>query len=84
MLQLGPELVGAFEKRHVVGMFEIGLADDPGLAVGTAPVVAGRKLVDAQHPRPASGQVIQRGAAHAAAADDDNVVHHARCRGLTS
>ena len=42
-------VVGVQQQRHVVGMFEIRLADDARLTVRAATIVARRKAVEAQH-----------------------------------
>ena len=72
--QLAPQLVGPQQQRHVVGVLEIRLPDDPRLAVRAAPVVAPCKPVDPQHPRPPPRQVIRGRAPHAARAEDDDIV----------
>ena len=52
--ELGPQGVSASQHGHVVGMFEVGQADDPGIAVRATTVMARRKAVEAQgsHPPP--------------------------------
>ena len=64
-------------------MLEVGLADDAGLAVGAAAVVRRVKAIDADGSHAAAGQLVERGAADAAGAEDDGVVrgHGASVRG---
>ena len=69
-----PEPVAFEQQRHVVGMLEIGLANDAGVAVGAAAVVRRVEAVDADGPHAAAGQLVESGAADAASAEDDGVV----------
>ena len=69
-----PEFVGALDDGDVAGMFEVGFADDPGLAVGRAHGVRRREAVESEHALAASREMIRRGAAHGSESDDDDVV----------
>ena len=68
-----PAVEGPLHERHVVGMFEVRLADQPRLTMRATPVVRQAELLDAQHARPASREVIERGAADAADSQHDGV-----------
>ena len=60
-------------------MLEIGEADDAGLAVRGAAVVAGREAIEPEHAPAAAGQFVKRGAAHdAEPAHYDVVCGHGR------
>ena len=72
--EIGPKVVGAVEEGDVVGVFEIPLADDAGLAVGAAAVVGDVELFEAEDVGAALGEMVDRGGTHAAEADDDDVV----------
>src|SRR5207253_2028893 len=72
-LQLTPELVRAAKQRHVRGVLVVGEADDPGEAVRGAPLVRDVEPLEPEHAPPTPCKVVERGAAHAADADDDRV-----------
>jgi serine O-acetyltransferase len=59
-LEIVPEFVGASEQGDVIRMLVIGHADETGLAVRTAPIVARREPVESADPRTAGGQVHGR------------------------
>ena len=73
-LQLAPQLVGAAQQRHVVDVLVVGEPDDPRDAVRRALLVRNVEPLEAEHSPAAARQVVERGAAHAADADDDRVV----------
>ena len=73
LLEFSPEIPGAPQQRHVVGMLVIGEADEPRLPVRTAPRVAHGEAIDRQHAGPAAGEVGGRRRAHAPRADYDHV-----------
>jgi hypothetical protein len=72
--QVGPQLIGALDERHVERVLEIGLADDAGQAVRGTEIVRRFEAIKTQDALPARGEVIGRGAAHRAEAGDDNIV----------
>ena len=72
--QLAPQPVTFLEQRHVVGVLEIRLADDAGLAVAAAAIVRRVKAVDADGPHAPPGQFVECRAAHAAGPEHDYVV----------
>lgn len=72
-LEFAPEVIAAMEKRDVVGVEEVGFADDAGVAVGAALVVAGREGVDAGDAQALGGQVAEGGGTHGTDAGDDDV-----------
>jgi len=72
--QIPPQLVRASQKRDVIGMFRVGQSNDPIDADGCTKAARHVELVESQHPLMPAGQVVNRGAAHAAGADDDRVV----------
>src|SRR5918996_576424 len=79
LLQAGPQLVGAIEKRHVRRILEISLPDDPGTAVARAFVVRGPELLDAEHRAAGGGELVRGPAPPRSEADDDHVeVAHGR------
>ena len=55
-------------------MFEIGLADDAGLAVGTAQGMVEGELFEPENPVPSSGELGGGGRTHTAQTDDDGIV----------
>ena len=61
--QLGPQRVRPQHQGNVVGMLEVGLADQTRLTVRAAPIVCRRELIEPQHPRAAPGQGRECGAA---------------------
>src|SRR5688572_5401617 len=71
--KLPPEFISANGERNVIGMFEIGFANDAGFAVRTAPVVGDAELLDAQNLYAAFRQMIKRPAPKPAHADDDDI-----------
>ena len=71
-----PELVRPVEQGHVVGVLEVGQPDHARLAVRAAAVVARREAVEAEHLRPATGEMVEGRASRAARPDDDAVVVH--------
>jgi hypothetical protein len=72
--QIPPQLVRASQKRDVIGMFRVGQSNDPIDADGCTEAARHVELVEAQHSLMSAGQMVNRGAAHAAGADDDRVV----------
>ena len=74
--QLVPEPVRIEQQRNVVGVFEVGLPDDSGVAVRTATVMGDAEPLDAQHARPAGRDVVKRGAAETT----DSDYHAVECR----
>ena len=74
LLQLRPQAIAFQQQRHVVGMLEVRLPDDPRLPVRAAAVVRRGEAVDPQHAQPAARKLPQRRAAHAAGAQHDRVV----------
>ena len=74
--ELVPQFVCAQEQRHIGRILEVGLADDAGAAVAGSSVVCGRELLQPQHALPAGGEMVGRGAAHAAQPDHDDVISH--------
>src|SRR4051794_32997709 len=74
LLQLVPACVGPVQERHIVGVFVIGLANDARVAVRAAAVVAQRKLFQPEHAAAAAGKLERRRGAHAADAEDDDLV----------
>ena len=73
-LELAPELVRAAEERHVVGVLEVGEADDPCEAVRGAALVKEVEALEPEDAPAASREVVEGGAPHAADSDDDGVV----------
>src|SRR5581483_10953928 len=73
-VELFEQLVGAFEQRYVRGVLEVGLPDDPGLAVAGAHGVRRAEALEPEHPGAAGGEMPGGGTAHAAQPDHDDVV----------
>src|SRR5258705_10232969 len=73
LLQLAPQRVGALYQRHVGRMLEIGEPDDARCAMRGTAVVAGREPFDAQDALAAACKPMERGAAHHAKPDHDDV-----------
>jgi hypothetical protein len=73
-LQLAPQLVRPPEKRDVGRMFPVGEPDDAGEPVRGAVLVDQVEALQSQHPKAPAREVIERGAPHAAEAEDDDVV----------
>ena len=71
--ELVPQLVGPPGQRHVVGVLEVRLADDAGLAVRRAEGVGRPELLDAEHAHAPPGQVGGGGRPHPTQAEDDHV-----------
>ena len=55
-------------------MLPIGQADDAGESVGGAVLVQQVEALEAEHPEAPAGEMEQRGAAHPAEADHDDIV----------
>ncbi len=72
--QLVPELVGAEKEGDVVGVFEVGLADNAGITVGGAEGVDGVEFFESEDAFVAGGEMVGGGAAHASEAQNDGVV----------
>ena len=68
-----PDLIGAQHQRHKYLAFTDRLARDASIAVRGALIVRRREAVDADATRAQLGSLIQRGAAHRAQADDEDV-----------
>ncbi len=73
-LELAPELVGAPEQRHVVGMLEVREADDPRQPVRRAVLVQEVEPLEPEHALPPAGEVVERRAPHPTDSDDHDVV----------
>ena len=73
-LQLTPQLVRPAEQRDVGRMFPVGEPDDAGEPVRGAELVDQIEALESEHPEAPAREVIQRGAPHAAEAEDDDVV----------
>jgi len=69
-----PQLVGPAQQRHVGAALVVGLPHDARLAVAGADVVCGRIAVETEHPQPAAGQVVGRGAPEPTEARNRHVV----------
>ena len=74
LLELVPELVGAADERHVVGVLEVGEPDDARVPVRGPVLVEHVEALDAQDALPAAREVVERRASHPADSDDDGVV----------
>ena len=74
MLQPLPAFVGAPQQGHVEGAFGIGEADDARFAMGGAVGVRDVELLQPEDANAALGERIAGGAAHAANAEDDDIV----------
>ena len=73
-LELAPQLVGAPQQRHVVGVLEVGEPDDPRQPVRRAVLVEQVEALEPEDALSAPGEVVERGASHPADSDDDDVV----------
>ena len=71
-----PELVGAQQQRHVIRVLVIGQPDDAADAVGRAHRMGDVEPLQAENPLAAARQLEGGRAAHAADADDDDVIYH--------
>ncbi|GBD28450.1 hypothetical protein HRbin31_00467 [bacterium HR31] len=58
LLEVLPQLVRPQQQGHVVGVLEVRLSRDAGVAVAGASVVAGPELLKAQNPKAAASQVV--------------------------
>ena len=77
--QLGqglPQFVRAPNHWHVIGVLEVGLANQPRLAVRAAAIVPQGKAIQPEHLRPALGQMIEGRTADPADSEHDCVVGH--------
>ena len=74
-LELPPERVGAAEQRDVTVMLPIRQPDDASEPVRGSAAMRNLELLEAEDARAASRDVVHGGAAHAAGADHDDVVH---------
>ncbi len=63
-LDLAPQLVGAADQRHIGRVLEIGEADDAGVAVRRAAIVARWIAINPEHALAAARQMVERGASH--------------------
>ena len=54
-------------------MFEVGLANDPGLSVRRSKYVRRRKAIEAEHPLASFSEMEGSGASHRAKPDNDDV-----------
>jgi hypothetical protein len=79
-----PQLVGAQQQRDVVGVLEVRLADDARPAVAGPAVVGGPVAVEPEDAQAARREVVGGGGAHAAEADDGDVVGGGHVRALLS
>ncbi len=77
-LELAPQLIGAPQQRHVTGILGISEPDDACGAVRGAAIMSESELLETEHTHASAGEVIERGTAHPARADDDDVVGHDR------
>ena len=66
--ELVPEEVGLAEEGNVVGVFEVGEADDAGVAVGGAFAMRDVELLEAQDAFAACSKMVAGGGAHGARA----------------
>jgi hypothetical protein len=73
-LRLAPKFIGAAEQRHIGRMLEIGEADDPVQPMRRPHPMPDIKPLDPEHPQPPPRQLPAGSRAHAAEADDDDVV----------
>ena len=73
-LELAPQLVRPPQQRDVGGMLPVGQPDDPGEPVRRAVLVQQVEALQAQHAEAAAREMEQRGAAHPAEAENDDVV----------
>ena len=55
-------------------MFKIGATNEPRLAVRTASIVGGGKAVETEHAPASLGELVERGAADPAGADNNRIV----------
>jgi hypothetical protein len=55
-------------------MLEVGLADDPGLAVGASPVVRRHKPVDPHNPKTATCELVEGGPADPSHSEYNGIV----------
>ena len=74
LLQVVPSLVGTAQERNVIGMLEIGLADDARFAVRAAAAMPDGELLDSQYAVTAPGQFKGGRRPHAAQPEHDDVV----------
>ncbi len=74
VLDLAPELVRAHHERDVVRALADGEAGHACVAVRGAEGVRRRELVDPEDGLPAFGELVERGAAHRAQAQDQSVI----------
>ena len=74
LLELAPERVSSAQQGDVGRMLVVRHADDAGAAVVGAAIVRHGEPLEAEHAEAAAGEVVQRGAAHRAEADHDDVV----------
>jgi hypothetical protein len=73
-LELAPELVRAPHQRDVGRVLEVREADDARQAVRGAVLVRDVEALETEDALPAAGEMVERGAAHSADPDDDDVV----------
>ena len=75
LLEFSPVSIRGPEQRDVLGSLGVRQADDAGGPVRGAERVRDGELLQAQHPAAAPRELVDRGAAHPAHADHDDVVH---------
>ena len=73
LLEPTPKPPGFDQQWDIIGMFEIGLADDPRLAMRTSLVVPRRKTIEDNGPGAAPGELTGSRGSHAAGTDHDHV-----------
>ena len=73
-LELAPQLVRPTEQWDVVGVLEVGEADDPGEAVRRAVFVEQVEALEPEHALASSSKVIEGRAPHSPDSDDHDVV----------
>ncbi len=73
--EVRPQVVGSQQQRHIVGVLEVCLANDPRFAVRAALIVSRAEAVEAKHSQTAPREVIRRSAAEAADSQHDYIEH---------
>ena len=73
-LEGAPPVVGAAEQGHVGGVFEIGQANGPALAMRRTAIMAELELLEPDRAGAARGKIVEGGATHGAEADDGGIV----------
>ena len=82
---LSPKVVGAAQEWDVVGVFEVGLANDAGVAVGAPAIVARLEAIDPEGANAPTRELIERARSAASCPDDDDIgaLFHVRSLGLS-